>query len=279
MFSSPKKDPRYFISNKQYNCPFCSTASVRYEVLDYYDFDWSNDKTVRCVRVRCQEPDCGKVSLHMTNKDVRKSNYNNGLLTDYIDVVDKDTGEKIDDKWENVYPLDDLFFYHQPNSSFVIDDRIPNKIREALDQANTCHKMQLSIGSSASLRKAIFELLSNFDIPKTEEIGEGENKEIKKLTYDIRLDLLKKKISDKFPNVDTNLFNDIKQIYSLISMPLHEQLKEEVEWNDFDSKQFLFLMGVVYDLLIQIFVEPTDRSNRKAVLSNLAKGISGFKKN
>lgn len=188
-FMPAKKDDKYFISRRQYNCPYCETGAVRYKVIDQKDFDWSNDTKVRCIMVRCQEPNCQKVSLHMTKYSV--SSYGDGVMSlPTRTVVDKETGTETEEDWEDE-KIDELFFYHQPNSTFVIDDRIPKKIREALDQANTSHKMGLSIGSSAALRKAIFELLAKFEIPKVKEAEKPED-EPKKIPYYDRLDLLKK---------------------------------------------------------------------------------------
>lgn len=275
MLSSPKKDPRYFISRTQYNCPFCSTSAVRYQVLDYDDFHWSNDREVRCIRIQCQEPSCLKISLHMTNYKV--SDHNGDLYLPSVEKVDEQTGEKKGVRWESVHEIDDVFFYHQPNSSFVIDDRIPEKIRESLDQASTCHKMSLHIGASASLRKAIFELLSHFNIPKTRAKNENDKKIIEKIPYFERLDSLQEEVLKQYPHVERELLSDIKKVYSLVSNPLHERLPDEVEWEDFTNPQFLFLLSVVHNLLLQIFVEPEERKERGSVLTELAKKVSGLR--
>lgn len=165
------------------------------------------------------------------------------------------------------------FFYHHPNSSFVIDKRIPPKIREAFDEANSCHKMSLSIGSSASLRKVIFEILSHFEIPKTKEIEDGGKKVVKKIPYFERLDLLKDYILKKYPAVEGALINDVKSVYSLVSVPLHEQLPEETTFKEFTPAQFIFLMSVVESLLIEIFVETHERKERHKSIKTLEKEV------
>lgn len=268
-----KKDDRYFISTTQYNCPYCETGAVRYKFIGSFDFDWSKDTQVRCIRIRCEEPSCQKVSLHMTRYDV--SSWGNAeMRLPKRTVVDKDTGTETEENWEND-KIDELFFYHQPNSTFVIDDRIPKKIREALDQANTSHKMSLSIGSSAALRKAIFELLANFEIPKI-KVGTDPAEEPRKISYQDRLDLLKHKLKKTHPNVDLALLEDVKKIYSLSSQPLHERLLNENEWEDFTPAQFLFLLELIHTLLVQIFIIPSENEDRKGKLSELAKKITGL---
>ena len=272
----PKKDDKYFISDKQYNCPYCGTGAVRYRVVGEEDFDFSNELSVRCIRIQCQEPNCEKVSLHMTKYDVSSFDSDGSLFLPKKTVVNKDTGEETEENWDTD-EIDELFFYNQPNSTFVIDTRIPKKIREALDEANTSHKMGLSIGSSAALRKAIFELLAFFKVPKTEEPNKPEDKP-KNIRYHDRLDLLKEIITKSYPSVDPTLLEDIKKIYSLSSQPLHERLSSETEWIDFTPSQFLFLLEVVHSLLIQIFIIPSENKERKGKLSRLAQKITGLKR-
>lgn len=269
-----KKDDKYFINTRQYNCPYCETGAVRYKVVDYNDFDWSNESRRRCIRIQCQEPFCKKISLHMTKHKVSYWKHDMSLELPTKIVVDEITGTETEEDWEKD-KIDELFFYHQPNSTFVIDSRIPKKIREALDEANTAHKMGLSIGSSAALRMAIFELLAKFEIPKIKE-SENPEEEPQKLPYYDRLDFLKEKLKELHPNVDLALLDDVKKIYSLSSQPLHERLPSENDWVDFTPSQFLFLLEVVHTLLIQIFIIPSENENRKGKLSELAEKITGL---
>lgn len=270
----PKKDSKYFISRTQYNCPYCETGAVKYLVLGHEDFDWSNDSERRCIRIQCQEPHCKKVSLHMTEHNVSYYDHSRSLSLPTRTVIDEETGTETEEGWEED-KIDELFFYHQPNSTFVIDPRIPKKIREALDEANTSHKMQLSIGSSAALRKAIFELLAKFEIPKLKD-SENPEEEPQKLSYHERLNLLKEELKTSHPNVDLALLEDIKKIYSLVSQPLHEKLPTETEWKNFTSSQFLFLLEVVHTLLIQVFIIPSENDDRRGKLSELAKKVTGL---
>jgi len=193
-----------------------------------------------------------------------------------VKIPNEQTGEDKLVPWVKVSAIDDAFFYHQPNSSFVIDGRIPEKIRIALDEASTCQKMNLQIGASASLRKAIFQLLAYFNIPKTIKKEVGEKEEVAGLSYLNRLDLLKDEILKKHTNVDESLLDGIKKIYSLVSNPLHERLQDEVELKDFTPEQFRFLAGIVHSLLIEIFVEKGERDIRNKLLSELAKRVPGL---
>ncbi len=275
MFSSPKHDKRYFISTTQYNCPFCSTASVKYQVTGIDVFNWSNDEQVRVLYVQCQEPSCQKVSIHFTRFSLGRDSDGEMRLPS-TKVIDKETGEEKSVHWTKVYEIDNAFFYHHPNSSFVIDKRIPEKIRLALDEASTCQKMNLQIGASASLRKAIFQLLAYFNIPKTKKKEVEGKEEIVGLSYIDRLDLLKDEILKKHKNVDESLIGGVKKIYSLVSVPLHERLSDEVELKDFTPQQFRFLAGIVHSLLIEIFVETGERAERDELLSELAKQVPGL---
>ena len=280
MFSSPKNDSRYFISTTQYNCPFCSTASVKYEVTGIDTFNWSNDEQVRALYVQCQEYKCKKTSLHFTKFSLSRDN-DGELKLPFTKVQNTETGKEDVVPWLAVYQIDDAFFYHHPNSSFVIDKRIPEKIRLALDEAETSQKMNLQIGASASLRKAIFQLLAYFQIPKTKKKEVGGKEEITALSYLDRLVLLKEDVLKKHRNVDESLLDGIKQIYSLVSMPLHERLPDEVEFKDFNPEQFRFLAGIVHSLLIEIFVENGERLERSKTLATLAElaGLKGWEPN
>lgn len=277
MFSSAKKDNRYFINRTQYNCPFCLTGAVRFKVVDHFDFNWSDVETRRCVLVQCQEPQCQNTSLHMSEHKVQ-GGYNGDLHLPWVKRMNPEKNKEEDVEWDKVYPIDEVFFYHHPNSSFVIDKRIPNKVRDLLDEASTCHKMGLLTGASACLRKAIFELLVHFNISKTKKTKNEETGEenVERVDYFDRLDLLKNEILKKVPGVDTSLFSDMKKIYSLTSEPLHEKLPYEMELGPLTGDQFKFLAGVLHDLLLQVFVEPSEREARRITLGELAKKVKGL---
>ncbi len=213
----------------------------------------------------------------MTNYDLGYYERDRSMKIPYIKVTNEETGKEESVRWDKANEMDDLFFYHHPNSTFTIDDRIPKKIREALDQANTAHKMGLSIGASAALRKAIFEILSapEFDIPKVED-PTVEGSEPRWLTYQERLEMLKEKVKRLYPSVELGLVDDITKVYSLSSQPLHERSIDEGEWEDFTSAQFIFLLEVVHNLLIQIYIIPSENQDRKGKLSELAKKVRGL---
>jgi hypothetical protein len=269
----PKKAEHYFISETQYNCPFCSTAAVRYKVVGGINFDWSKTEQRLCLFIKCQEPSCLKVSFHLTKYNIQYDGRGEMILP-YLTKKEEIMGKEITVPWE--YEIDDLFFYHHPNSDFVIDDRIPKKIREAFDEAASSHKMGHKIGSSAALRKTIFEILAKFEIPKF-QTNPDDPINPKKISYISRLDLLKEKISKEIPSVEIDLIDEIKSVYALVSKPLHEQLPDEEEWEDFTPDQFLFLMTLTQDLLIELFVEIDEREKRRKKLGELNKKIPSQK--
>lgn len=255
---------RYFISRTQYNCPFCETKAVKYIVLGTHRFHWDKESWRKCVRIQCQEPECERISIHMTKYDVKENPYNRAMDL----PVSEETGEE----W-NESEIDDLFFYQHPNSTFSVDPRIPKKIREAMEEAASAQKLGHKIGSSAALRKAIFEILAHQKIPKTKTI-EGK---MKKIRYQERFDLLEKKVKKENPNVDADLVRGMKKIYSLVSQTLHEKLPEEQEWEDFTAPQFNFLLETVHSLIIGLFIIPVENEHRKNTLNKMSKKVSGFK--
>ncbi len=176
-------DSKYFIDNSIYNCPFCNRRHVAYTNLGNSDFDWSNTKKCYIWMVRCNS--CGKVSMHLTFKDIERPDYRGRFLS------------SID--------LDSIFFYSVPTSFFVIDKRIPRVLRELITEAEGCAKMNFLTGASACTRKAIYELL-------VLEKVEGPD-------YDSRI----KALSDKYPAIDRELFEVLHHIKDMTSEKVHEQ--------------------------------------------------------
>lgn len=128
-------DKKYFIDETVYNCPFCNRRNVRYELLDDFYFDWSNDKKCFVYFVKCLS--CKKDSMHLSYEDIATGG----------PYFNKD----ID--------IDSKIFYSVPTSFFVMDKRIPRIIRELITESESCLKMNFLTGASACIRKVIYEFL------------------------------------------------------------------------------------------------------------------------
>ena len=245
------KDRKYFIDHTTYNCPFCRRRNVSYALIvsgDYYDASYN--KKVFYYIMECQENECEKRSLHLSNYNLRATRYNDyGHARFIFPLVREDNKKAIEDPND----LDKAFFYHCPTSFFAIDDRVPKSIRKFISEAEGCLSSDFLTGSSACLRKAIYKLLQH------EKISEKEGSKL--LYLNDRIDLLEK----KYPYVDHGLFENFKKINALASKELHEN-----DWCDFNSHQLRFLIETTMDLLYEIYVVPDEKSKRNQILSDLA---------
>ena len=211
-------DTQYFIDWQTYNCPFCNRRHVAYSNLGHTVFNWSNEKQCSIWRVQCDS--CQKVSMHLTYKALQRENYPYAAFRTDVD-------------------LDHAFFYSVPTSFFVVDTRIPKKIRELISEAEGCAKMNYLTGASACTRKAIYELLAI-----QEATGSNYDDKIKDLT-------------GKHPSVDTELFEILRHIKDMTSDHVHEQ-----SWVTWDSKHLELFLGAFKAVLHEIYVIPDEKKNR-----------------
>ena len=212
-------DSKYFIDPTIYNCPFCNRRHVSYKNLGHDYFDWSKDKGCAVWRIKCNS--CEKVSMHLSFKSLQ----------------DKQWGST--PKFRSDIELDDAFFYSVPTSFFVIDRRIPRKLRELITEAEGCSKMNFLTGASACTRKAIYELLAI-----EEAIGGDYNLKIKAL-------------AQKYPNVDAELFEILGHIKDMTSEKVHEQ-----SWEAWDSKHLHLFLESLKTILHDIYVVPEEKKCR-----------------
>ena len=169
-------DKKYFIDSSVYNCPFCNRNGIPYKVAVYAKFNWSTEKECVLFTVRCGF--CKNMSLHLSFKE---------------DLVQFDGhGDRI------LVPegadIDDLIFFSQPTSFFVLDARIHAVIRELIAEAEGCLKMNYLTGASACTRKSIYELLV-----KEEATGQDYETKIKSL-------------KSKYPELDPMLIDVLAAI-------------------------------------------------------------------
>lgn len=240
-------DKKYFIDGYVYNCPFCKRGSVSYGVEARLSFDWSENRTVYIYIIRCES--CNKQSFHLSDSNFNSSSYQRCFVFGPSDWDEDKSGEFDSTK------LDEYFFYHQPTSFFTIDNRIPEKIRDLVSEADQCRKMNLMVGASGALRKAIYEFV------KLEKVG-GK-------TYQEKIKVLKV----KYPKIDAEYFDALANIQDMTSDQLHEQ---EGSWEPWSRHDFDYVIETVKEVLNEVYVLPSVRKNSWTKILNL-KSKSSFK--
>jgi hypothetical protein len=254
------KDSKYFIDCRTYNYPFCNRRNVAYEVEQKATFRWDNSRTVHLYLVQCSEKECRRTSFHLSNFKLKTDG---GFVTPPLRISYKPRTTPGGGHIEELTPilnedkkpkeLDDCFFYHQPTSFFTVDERIPLSIREPLSEGENCRKNNFLTGASACLRKAIYKLLKNEQIPESDVKGNF-------LHYDERIDSLK----EKFKNIDAEYFNSLKIVQGITSQELHEN-----DWEDLDSPTLRFLLETTKEILYEIFVLPDELHRKRTKIQEL----------
>ena len=188
-------DERYFVDGHVYNCPLCNRRHVSYSIYGYQYFDWTQNKKCYVYFVQCHS--CGGKSMHLS--------YLN------IDITGTSRPWRFLFSIEEEDRIDDLFFYSVPTSFFVLDQRIPEILRELLTEAEGCLKGNFLIGASACARKIIYEMASAKDIG-------GEN-------YEARI----KSLKIEYPEVEQTYFDTFLTIQQMTSSKVHENSHDV--WN------------------------------------------------
>lgn len=228
-------DKKYFIDTSKYNCPYCNRRSVTYSVVDKFDFNWSQNRTVYGYIVSCGSGSCRKESLHLSNYDIEinSQSFHKTLNTKETIYVENDPD------------TDSFFFYHRPTTFFTLDSRINEKIRSLVSEAEGCAEMEYLVGASGCLRKAIYEFLEYEKVAK-------QDKDNKPLDYGARIKVLK----IKYPAVSQEYFDALANIQNMASQQLHEG-----EWEPWAQEQFDFIVEVTKEILNEIYVKPEEKSS------------------
>jgi hypothetical protein len=185
--------------------------------------------------VQCKS--CEKISMHLTFENLQFPGWPHARFRKNID-------------------LDTAFFYSVPTSFFVVDRRIPRKLRELITEAEGCTKMNFLTGASACTRKAIYELLSI-------EKADGTD-------YNARI----KNLAEKYHNVDQELFEILGHIKDMTSEKVHEQ-----SWEAWDSKYLHFFLESLKTILHEIYVVPDEKKSRLESVRLLREEIQKAKTN
>ena len=157
--------------------------------------------------------------------------------------------------------IDGQLFFSQPSSYFVLDSRIPEKIRELIYEAENSRKSNFLVGASACLRKAVYELLEHEKaIVKNKKTGHADYQESIK------------SLKAKFPSVAPELFDALGHIQELASDNVHEG-----SWDAWDSPKLTTLIELTKATVHEMYVVPEERKERLGVLNQLKSVFSSSK--
>jgi hypothetical protein len=229
-------DKRYFVDGKTYNCPYCNRNHVPFYATDSFRFDWTERKKCYGYCVECQY--CSNTSMHLTftalprtHEVTRESNY---LYS--FNIKDADPGTY----------LDGIFFYSVPTSFFVLDERVPRKLRELLTESEGCLKSNYLTGASACARKVVYELGILQD-------AIGNN-------YEDRI----KSLKSKLPNIDPTYFDTLLTIQELTSTKVHDGA-----YDGWESKHLRVILSSLAEVLSEIYMIPALRADRRQAIIDL----------
>ena len=234
-------DKKYFIDPHIYNCPFCKRNNVSYSLIDTFSFHWGEYKTCYGYIVRCDSDGCEKTSMHLSFQELRRYSHSD----QFMDGLD----------------IDAALFFSQPTSYFVLDSRIPEKVRELIYEAENSRKSNYLVGASACLRKAIYELLEHEkSIVKTPKTGYAD--------YQASI----KSLKEKFTNVASELFDALGHTQEMVSDNVHEG-----SWEAWDSPKLRFIIELTKATLHEMYVVPEERKERLGLLGQMKSAFSSSK--
>ena len=237
-------DKKYFIDSHKHNCPFCKRNHVTYDLEHTEIFDWGENKKCYVYFVTCNS--CSKRSIHLSFNEIRQREKYSPYrpINDFLDT-----------------DIDGQLFFSQPSSYFVLDNRIPEKVRELVYEAENSRRSNFLVGASACLRKAVYELLEyEKAIVKNKKTGHAD--------YQERIRSLK----TKFPSVAPELFDALGHVQELASDNVHEG-----SWDAWDSPKLTTLIELTKATLHEMYVVPEERKDRLGVLNQLKSVFSTSK--
>ncbi len=251
-------DKKYFIDPYKYNCPFCKRNHVSYKLVRTDDFNWGENKKCYVYFVKCNS--CKKKSLHLSFSDIRE------YIFDTLAIPVAYTRKRElqpTDRFKSNIDIDSKLFFSRPSSFFVLDKRIPKKIRKLVFEADGCRQANFLVGASACARKAIYELLDH-------ENSIVINEKTKRANYSESI----KQLKDKFSFVSAELFDVLGEIQELTSDVVHEG-----SWESWDSKHLRYLIELLKTILNEMYVIPEEKKRGLSILSELKKKITKDKNN
>lgn len=254
---------KYFIDNKAFNCPFCGLRNTEYTILAILEHDLSTTKKGKIIFTVCNR--CRKVSVHFAPYDISTSGwkaekfgiYKMGLNSGTLDAsYDISFHNSKNDASPFDVDLDSKIYHSIPSSFFTMDERIPKKMRQLVDEAQECKKANLKTGASACLRKLIYTLLSD----QLNKKAGKENVSLKDLGYEHYSDCIKD-FKECYPHL-TVFIEPLEDITGITSDQVHEN-----SWDEISSKDIEICLVSIKDLLDELYVQPAIlKERREAIL-------------
>lgn len=245
---------KYFIDDKAFNCPFCGLRNTEYTILAILEHDLSMTKKGKIIFVRCNR--CKKISVHFAPYDISYT-CNTGEIGVYsvgelysLQHISFHNSKNDDSPFD--VDLDSKIYHSIPSSFFTMDERIPKKMRQLVDEAQECKKANLKIGASACLRKLIYTLLSD----QLNKKAGKENVSLKDLGYEHYSDCIKD-FKEYHPNL-TVFIEPLEDITGITSDQVHEN-----SWDEISSKDIEICLVSIKDLLDELYVQPAILKERR----------------
>ena len=230
-------DGKYFVSHDKYNCPFCNRRHVTYRLENVSEFHWTWDKICWVYFIKCGS--CTKRSMHLS---FSKIYFHGSAGRLHLDIG----------RGQDSNELDDAFFYSVPTSFFVLDERIPRKLRELLTEAEGSLDGNFLTGASACLRKIVYELAS------LNGMTDGN--------YEDRI----KSLKEQYPEVDGTYFDTLLTIQRTTSSKVHENA-----YDGWETKHVRLILRSLREILHELYVVPALRDDRRKGMLALQQELLG----
>lgn len=263
---------KYFIDSDTFNCPFCGLRNTTYTILAVCPYNESSEKEAKIVFVRCNR--CKKISVHFFKNEMNILNrfslpnysISDFTLSDSVHTLKFSLPYKSDQFSGDDVPdgeIDDYVFHSIPSTSFVLDERIPKKIRDLFNEAEECTKANLKTGASACLRKLIYTFLYE-QLNKIK--GNKPFKRIEDMGYRDYGDCISEMRSN-YPKVDI-YWDILSGIKGITSDKIHEE-----SWGEISTKDIRLYLSAISDLLIEIYVQPAVLEEKRKKITEQYKSI------
>lgn len=259
---------KYFIDENKYNCPFCKNRGVKYVVLGIAKFNEKKDKNIYAVFVECSS--CHNVSMHLVKDDKyiefsEPTGYGGNYTFNFHFLgnnskefrtysqnsynVQQEAEIKTYSKNGEKTPIcdDNNMILHIPTSFFTIDERIPRKFRELIEEAEKCIQNNCLTGASACIRKTIYEFL-------LQENATGNN-------YDEKI----KSLKGRHKTLDDNYIDMISGIQGIMC----DQVHESTIYEKFTSQQAKGYIEILKEIFNHFYVLPQEASAKKSKIDAL----------
>lgn len=275
---------KYFIDENKYNCPFCQTRSVKYNVLGIAKFNEKRDKEMYAAFVECA--DCQHISMHLIKKDdalfilinntfgedstfsrrpptgnfLLRTNPANRLIKPNYEILNCLGCYYVANNGEDAIQstcCDEHIILSIPTSFFTIDERIPRRLRELVEEAEKCVQNNCLVGASACVRKTIYEFL-------IEEKAAGGS-------YEEKI----KSLKGKYRTLEDDYIDILFSIQGIMCDQVHEASIHE----SFDIPEAKAYIEVLKEIFRQVYVLPQEASEQKTKIAALAGKIKGQRKN